>query len=614
MRALCGAVLLSACNSDKSGPDGSTGDTGTSGIDADGDGHGSGADCDDTDPLVYPGAPELCDTRDNDCDAATLDAPGTVSASGVGGFATIGEALAGALPGGTVWVCGGVWTETLEIDGDVQLLGIDAPVIDAAGLAAAIDILGGTVKIQGFVVENGAGSPNGPRKVNGGGINAYGATGPVDVVDCTVRNSLAELAGGILFGPEGGTLTGSIVEANVAGEHGGGVYAAGDLAITDSVLRDNVAASYGGGLAVGDANTVVVTRGTIEDNTAGSGGGIFSFEDGRIDADAATVVVENGAEVAGGGVYLWDAELVGGTVADNTAESGGGLFIFAGATIEGTLVSGNAATTGGGLWMRDTVALLGVVVEQNTAENGGGAYVLEATVTADDGTEVLGNAATTLGGGALLVDASWTGGAISENEAPEGAGLYVSGSGSGTSALSQVDVTDNTADISGGGVFLGGAYQLSEVSVLRNLSLDRGGGLYSTFGAVGTIDASTVSANTASQRGAGIYVNDGSVMTATGTLVELNVALRGAGIYVYGGATITLSDCAIEANGDATTISGGGARPTDGVLVSIASDWGEGKRDNLPDDVYVEGIGAVSGYGADETFSCDLGAGCQPPP
>ena len=37
-------------------------------VDADGDGMPTGSDCDDTDATVYNGAPELCDTKDNDCD------------------------------------------------------------------------------------------------------------------------------------------------------------------------------------------------------------------------------------------------------------------------------------------------------------------------------------------------------------------------------------------------------------------------------------------------------------------------------------------------------------------------------------------------------------------
>ncbi len=43
-------------------------------VDNDGDGHTVEIDCDDDDPTVWPGAPELCDGKDNDCDKKIDDA------------------------------------------------------------------------------------------------------------------------------------------------------------------------------------------------------------------------------------------------------------------------------------------------------------------------------------------------------------------------------------------------------------------------------------------------------------------------------------------------------------------------------------------------------------
>ncbi|MEM9192007.1 MAG: putative metal-binding motif-containing protein [Myxococcota bacterium] len=47
------------------------------GIDADGDGFFAGMDCDDADPTVFPGARELCDMRDNDCNGMIDDGCGS---------------------------------------------------------------------------------------------------------------------------------------------------------------------------------------------------------------------------------------------------------------------------------------------------------------------------------------------------------------------------------------------------------------------------------------------------------------------------------------------------------------------------------------------------------
>jgi len=56
---------------------------GTTNIDLDNDGFCSDLDCDDNDPTVYPGALEVCDSKDNNCDNL-VDAGAVVSWTGLG--------------------------------------------------------------------------------------------------------------------------------------------------------------------------------------------------------------------------------------------------------------------------------------------------------------------------------------------------------------------------------------------------------------------------------------------------------------------------------------------------------------------------------------------------
>jgi len=58
--ALAATVALLGCPS--------TDDTGLEAVDADGDGYLPAVDCNDEDPAVHPGAEEVCDETDNDCD------------------------------------------------------------------------------------------------------------------------------------------------------------------------------------------------------------------------------------------------------------------------------------------------------------------------------------------------------------------------------------------------------------------------------------------------------------------------------------------------------------------------------------------------------------------
>ncbi|MDP2307395.1 MAG: putative metal-binding motif-containing protein [Pseudomonadota bacterium] len=96
------ALLLPACTPDDK-PDTASED----GVDVDEDGYEAADDCDDSDPLVNPGADEECDGIDNNCDGATDD-----DGEGVGAWYadvdgdTYGDLYAGVLaceqPPGTV--------------------------------------------------------------------------------------------------------------------------------------------------------------------------------------------------------------------------------------------------------------------------------------------------------------------------------------------------------------------------------------------------------------------------------------------------------------------------------------------------------------------------------
>lgn len=165
-------------------------DDGSSGIfvgqideDFDGDGFPAPADCDDTRTFVFPGAPELCDTLNNDCNEPTwpafpdvdgdgietgcdncpdlanamqFDSDGDgvgdpcdsnplirVDTAGAGDFLTIQEAVDAATQSGTrIEIAAGTYPENVIVDKGFVLLFLanGAPVVVDGGAGTAFDI------------------------------------------------------------------------------------------------------------------------------------------------------------------------------------------------------------------------------------------------------------------------------------------------------------------------------------------------------------------------------------------------------------------------------------------------------------------------------------------
>lgn len=554
-------ALLGAACVDKGSGDGTSPST-TADVDVDGDGYDESVDCDDSDPEVYPHAPERCNGIDDDCDPLTEDVE-VVSVDGQGAYDELGEAVEAALPGSTIDICAGRWEENIVLTKVVTIRGLsgrDVTIIEGGGEGSVIASSAESLLLSGLTLQGGTG--------------------------VTIDDGDSLLGGGVaILGVASATIDDCIIRGNSA-DYGGGVFASGDgqLAIVDSVIRDNDADASGGGVYLLDLD--VTLQGTaVQENRANWGGGLY-VDDAIVEADAETSLTANTATESGGGARLSGGSISYGEVADNAAEDGGGLALSSGAVMTGVNVFGNQATQwGGGIWCTGDCTIQDSFVQSNEAGSYGGGVCLDGSGDSWtlDSVTVDGNISDAGGGGVYVNDGSaeFSDVSVTGNTSEGGGGVFVDGDVDGD----DVAVSANEATFTGGGLLLQYGASVSGFQLSSNLA-PYGGGAMMQDGS--TFSDGLISENDAHTYGGGVVCNKGDCEISN-TDIYLNVCdYLGAGVVVNGGTTSMLNG---KLSKNLAVDGGGGVEIIAGTLELQDVDMGSGESDNYPDDIAFTALG-----------------------
>jgi predicted outer membrane repeat protein len=554
--------------------------------DADGDTYGSPAapvrgcvaasgqvadatDCDDTRADVHPGAPELCDDVDDDCegtvDEGATDAPSWYADTDGDGYGDAAVAL-------------------VQCDAPTDHVGLatDCDDTDAAVSPAATEVCNyADDDCDGAVDEgtgytwyidadgDGQGSSRTGIACDASPPAGYAAAaGDCDDSDVRVYTGAPELCDSQfddcadlhwVASDESGLVTyesadGEWTDATAEWAAGTSATTAAITTPADGVVHVCPATWYVRLTVPAGADLTLVSEHgaatTILD--AEYDGAVITMEDDAVVLDVDDLTLKRGYAANGGGIH----------------DPGGVL------TVTDTLFQSMypvTATGGGGIWSSGgTVSIIDsdVTGYGGSASNirGGGIYAVDTDLSIT-GSTITGTS--TWGGGvywAATGDASLdiTDTTFDSCTADQhGAGLYVDADGTGNVAITNSTFDSNGADYNGGGVYLTGdgtaAVDITDTLFDNNGGDRYGGGLYADSAATLTLSDLTLTGNDGGWGGCMYLQQDATVtsssFTDNGTPYATNATGYGSAAYIGTGVDVTFTD--VDMDGNQTFYKGG---------------------------------------------------------